>query len=69
MVNRHLGIKLSSGYLPYDERVFKSIKKFRPFMEAYPDCFTASRLKDIARKLLNGDATEVSKRETFWSSA
>ena len=29
MVNRHLGIKISFlGYLPYDERVFKSIKKF-----------------------------------------
>ena len=71
MVNRHLGIKLSfSGYLPYDERVFKSIKKFRPFMEAYPDCFTAPRLKDIARELLNGDATEVSREgKTFWTSA
>jgi flagellar biosynthesis protein FlhG len=70
MVNKHLGIKISfSGYLPYDERVFKAIKKFRPFIEAYPDCFTASRLKDITRKLLNGDAAEASRAKTFWSSA
>lgn len=69
MVNRHLGIKVSFlGYLPYDERVFKSIKQFKPFMEAYPDCFTASCLKDITRKLLNGDAAEASREKAFWSS-
>ena len=70
MVNRHLGIKISFlGYLPYDERVFKSIKQFKPFMKAYPDCFTASCLKDITRKLLNGDAVETVRERAFWSSA
>jgi flagellar biosynthesis protein FlhG len=70
MVNRHLGVKISFiGYLPYDERVFKSIKKFKPFMEAYPDCFTASCLKDITRQLLNGNAVEAVRERAFWSSA
>jgi flagellar biosynthesis protein FlhG len=70
MVNRHLGVKISFiGYLPYDDRVFKSIKLFKPFMAAYPDCFTASCLKTITKKLLNGDAVESVMDKPFWSAS
>jgi flagellar biosynthesis protein FlhG len=55
MVIKHLGIGMSFvGYIPYDDRVYKSAKRFRPFLSEHPECSTASCMDGIACRLLNG---------------
>jgi flagellar biosynthesis protein FlhG len=55
MARKHFGLNMDYvGHLPHDDRVFKSAKKYRPFLSAHPYSMTTRCMKGITRRLLNG---------------
>ncbi|MEK6590502.1 MAG: AAA family ATPase [Nitrospinota bacterium] len=55
ITKKYLGVVLDyAGYIPYDEKVSESIKKFKPLIIEYPNCSASIYLNLTMKKLLNG---------------
>lgn len=53
IVQKHLAVDLTFlGTIPYDQNVHLCIKKFTPYITAYPDSETSYSIKAIAEKLI-----------------
>jgi len=53
IAKKYLGININYiGYISYDEKVYQSIKKFKPFIIEYPNCQASINISMVAKKLL-----------------
>jgi len=68
LVRKHFGLRMEYvGHLPHDDRLFKSAKKYQPFLSAHPYSITTKCLKGITKKLLNGHVLDKKSRHTLSS--
>ncbi|MEK6546091.1 MAG: AAA family ATPase [Nitrospinota bacterium] len=55
IANKYLGVNLDYvGYIPYDETVHESVKRFKPLIIEYPNCSVSLCMSLTLKKLLNG---------------
>ena len=56
LVKKHFGLNMEYvGHLPHDDRVFRSVKQYQPFLSAHPYSITTRCMKGITKRLLNGN--------------
>lgn len=53
ITKKYLGININYvGYVPYDERVYESIKKYKSFITEFPHCPAAMNISLATKKLI-----------------
>lgn len=62
ITRKYLSVNLDYlGYIPYDEKVSESIKRFNPFITEYPNCNTSICMNMVLKKLLNSGQQSMNK--------